>query len=53
MGVTTFVGEPGPEFDRSGLPAAPVATEPGCSHPECVLPHPHSGPAVLRAREDG
>ncbi len=34
-------------------PEAPVATEPGCAHPECTLTHPHAGPAVLRAREDG
>ena len=34
-------------------PEGPVATEPGCSHPECTLTHPHAGPAVLRAREDG
>lgn len=27
--------------------AAPVATEPGCTHPQCVLEHPHAGPAVL------
>lgn len=28
-------------------PAAPVGTEPGCQHPECLLPHPHAGPATL------
>lgn len=25
-------------------------TEPGCTHPECVLSHPHPGPAVLGGR---
>jgi hypothetical protein len=27
----------------------PVGTEPGCSHPECKLDHPHAGPAILRS----
>ncbi|MFG2070984.1 hypothetical protein ACGFKZ_29405 [Micromonospora tulbaghiae] len=27
--------------------AGPVGTEPGCAHPECVLAHPHAGPAIL------
>lgn len=27
---------------------APVITEPGCTHPECTLDHPHAGPAVLK-----
>lgn len=31
--------------------AGPVGTEPGCSHPECILGHPHAGPAEL-ARVD-
>src|SRR5688572_4350048 len=22
-------------------------TEPGCTHPDCVLDHPHAGPAIL------
>jgi hypothetical protein len=26
---------------------APVATEPGCQHPDCIRDHPHSGPAVI------
>lgn len=26
---------------------APVMTEPGCKHPQCVLDHPHAGPAIL------
>lgn len=29
-------------------PAAPVTTEPGCTHPLCKLEHPHAGPAELR-----
>ncbi|MGC5664928.1 hypothetical protein ACN261_31560 [Micromonospora sp. WMMD723] len=29
------------------LPEGPVPTEPGCTHPGCVLEHPHDGPAVL------
>ncbi|MFG3709213.1 hypothetical protein ACGF7U_31405 [Micromonospora sp. NPDC047670] len=29
------------------VPQGPVATEPGCTHPDCVLEHPHAGPAVL------
>lgn len=29
------------------VPVGPVATEPGCAHPDCVLEHPHDGPAVL------
>lgn len=33
----------------SPLPVAPVGTEPGCQHAECVLDHPHDGPAVLRS----
>jgi hypothetical protein len=32
-------------------PAGPVATEPGCSHPQCRRQHPHAGPAIL-ARDD-
>ncbi len=28
-------------------PTGPVETEPGCMHPDCVLEHPHIGPAVL------
>ncbi|MFI6162242.1 hypothetical protein ACIA59_20150 [Micromonospora haikouensis] len=32
------------------VPQAPVATEPGCTHPDCVLEHPHAGPAVLAAQ---
>lgn len=24
-----------------------ASTEPGCSHPQCILEHPHAGPAVL------
>jgi hypothetical protein len=28
-------------------PTTPEATEPGCQHQECVLEHPHDGPAVL------
>lgn len=28
-------------------PEAPVSTEPGCTHPDCVLRHPHPGPAIL------
>lgn len=35
--------------EREEPPAAPVATDPGCSHPECTLDHPHAGPAVLSA----
>lgn len=31
----------------TGVPDAPVATEPGCQHPNCTLDHPHAGPAVL------
>ncbi len=26
---------------------APVMTEPGCTHPKCILDHPHVGPAIL------
>lgn len=33
--------------DGSTSPEAPVATEPGCTHPDCVLLHPHDGPAIL------
>lgn len=33
----------------SPLPVAPVSTEPGCQHAECVLDHPHAGPAELAA----
>lgn len=33
----------------SPSPVAPVSTEPGCQHDECVLDHPHAGPAVLRS----
>ena len=29
---------------------APAATAPGCQHPDCVLTHPHAGPAVLSRR---
>ncbi|MEV0805732.1 hypothetical protein [Micromonospora sp. NPDC050200] len=29
------------------VPEGPVSTEPGCTHPNCVLEHPHAGPAVL------
>lgn len=29
------------------LPVAPVETEGGCRHAECVLEHPHAGPAIL------
>jgi hypothetical protein len=32
---------------KDSKPAAPVSTEPGCSHPDCVLDHPHAGPAIL------
>lgn len=32
-------------------PAGPVATEPGCAHPQCRRRHPHAGPAIL-ARDD-
>lgn len=31
--------------------AAPASTEPGCQHPDCVLDHPHAGPAELARRE--
>lgn len=31
-------------------PEAPVATEPGCTHPDCILEHPHAGPAILGGR---
>lgn len=31
------------------LPVGPVETEGGCQHDECVLEHPHPGPAVLTA----
>lgn len=34
-----------------GVDPAPVETEPGCQHPECVLDHPHAGPAVLALAE--
>lgn len=30
-----------------GVSPSPVATEPGCQHPECTLEHPHAGPAEL------
>lgn len=30
----------------------PVATEPGCTHPDCTLDHPHPGPAVLPTGPD-
>lgn len=30
---------------------APAMTEPGCTHPECKLEHPHAGPAILRDAE--
>jgi len=33
----------------SPSPVAPVSTEPGCQHADCVLDHPHAGPAVLRS----
>ena len=29
------------------IPGGPVATKPGCQHAECILEHPHSGPAHL------
>lgn len=29
----------------------PASTEPGCQHPDCVLDHPHAGPAELARRE--
>lgn len=27
--------------------STPKMTEPGCSHPQCKLSHPHAGPAIL------
>lgn len=36
------VDEPAPP-----VAAGPVATEPGCTHTQCVLIHPHAGPAIL------
>jgi hypothetical protein len=29
------------------LPEGPVPTDPGCTHPDCVLEHPHAGPSIL------
>lgn len=31
----------------------PAMTEPGCSHPDCVLDHPHAGPALLTEADQG
>ncbi|MEV6798540.1 hypothetical protein AB0M91_09350 [Micromonospora rifamycinica] len=44
--------KPTPAADVDEAPQAPVATEPGCTHPECVLEHPHAGPAALAAPDD-
>jgi predicted O-methyltransferase YrrM len=33
------------------VPDGPVATDPGCMHPDCVLTHPHTGPAELVERD--
>lgn len=41
--------ERGPEVVVQLLATRPVSTEPGCEHPECVLTHPHAGPAILTA----
>lgn len=30
---------------------APIGTEPGCQHADCVLEHPHAGPAQLSKKE--
>jgi hypothetical protein len=46
---TYLVSEHGPEL-------AIASTEPGCTHDDCVLMHPHAGPAILSsdaAREAG
>lgn len=46
---TPRMGEPN---GGSGLGSVgAVVTEPGCSHPDCKLKHPHAGPAVLKARD--
>jgi predicted O-methyltransferase YrrM len=37
------------EVEEVHLPEGPVETEPGCSHPDCTLEHPHAGPAILRS----
>jgi hypothetical protein len=29
------------------LSTGPVPTEPGCTHRDCVLEHPHTGPSLL------
>jgi len=34
-------------------PIEPVSTEPGCQHKDCVLEHPHAGPAQLAAPQVG
>jgi len=47
---TPGTSTPAPESESEPEPArelAPVATEPGCLHPLCILDHPHAGPAVL------
>lgn len=36
-----------PEHCDVHAPQGPVGTEPGCTHPDCILDHPHDGPAEL------
>ncbi len=42
----TVIDQEPDEFDIA-VSVAPVATEPGCLHPGCILDHPHDGPAQL------
>lgn len=44
------IGEDG-TFQEFPTVPAPASTEPGCQHPDCVLDHPHAGPAELARRE--
>lgn len=42
------------DHPQSGArPEGPVGTEPGCTHPECILDHPHDGPAQLAPADPG
>lgn len=48
---TPRMGEPNHPGSDNTRPVGSVVTEPGCSHPDCKLKHPHAGPAMLKARD--
>ena len=47
LAVTKLRTVPITAITSEGVQPAPVSTEPGCQHPNCILDHPHAGPAEL------